>query len=50
MLKYYSWTPSGCACQCNKKYGIDEYLKDCTCLKRFIEFSNYIACYEIVNT
>ena len=51
MLKYYSWTPSRCACcECNKKYGIDEYLKDYTCLKGFIKFSNYIACYEIVNT
>ena len=45
----YVLTPSICACECNKKCGVDEYLKSCTCIKSLI-YNLVITCDEIVNT
>ena len=37
--KGFSWNPSNCECECDKSYGIGEYLdfKSCVCKKTVID-------------
>ena len=47
--KVYSWNPSICACECSKKCGLHEYLKNCTWTKSFTD-NLVIFCDKIDNT
>ena len=49
MGKNYAWNHSTCACEFDKHCEIDEYLKNCTCVKIIIG-DLVIACDEILDT